>query len=90
MNHEAIYALYPNVVTISDETGAFDENGNSVQIDMTLVESWVNPQEYKQNRVKEYPPISEQLDDLFKAGRFSKEMTARIKQIKDKYPKGNA
>jgi hypothetical protein len=37
MRHEAIYALYPNVVTISDAAGAFDINGNSVEIDETLV-----------------------------------------------------
>ena len=37
MRHEAIYALYPNVVTVSDAAGAFDINGNSVEIDETLV-----------------------------------------------------
>jgi len=37
MRHEAIYALYPNVVTVADIAGAFDINGNSVEIDETLV-----------------------------------------------------
>jgi hypothetical protein len=38
-------------------------------------------------RTKEYPAVGEQLDDLFKAGLFSEEMTARIQAVKDKYSK---
>jgi hypothetical protein len=37
MRHEAIYALYPNVVTVSDAAGAFDIKGNSVEVDEVLV-----------------------------------------------------
>lgn len=37
MNHEAIYALYPEVVTVDDGAGAFDADGNSVEIDMEAV-----------------------------------------------------
>jgi hypothetical protein len=40
-------------------------------------------------RTQEYPPIGDQLDDLFKQGAFSAEMTAKIQAVKDKYPKGN-
>jgi hypothetical protein len=40
-------------------------------------------------RTAEYPSIGEQLDDLFKQGAFSTEMTAKIQAVKDKYPKGN-
>ena len=29
MNHKAIYALYPQVVTVDDGTGAFDKDGKS-------------------------------------------------------------
>lgn len=32
MNHEAIYNLYPQVVMIDDSKGAFDANGNQVEI----------------------------------------------------------
>ena len=39
------------------------------------------------NRRREYPPITDQLDDLYKAGAFSADMTATIKAVKDKYPK---
>lgn len=37
MKHEAIYALYPQVVTIDDGTGAFDKDGNNVEIDISAV-----------------------------------------------------
>ena len=42
---------------------------------------------YQENRVKEYPPIGDQLDALYHAGVFPASMTASIKAIKDKYPK---
>ncbi len=38
-------------------------------------------------RRPEYPSIGDQLDDLYKKGAFSTEMTAKIKAVKDKYPK---
>ena len=60
MNHEAIYALYPNVVSVDDSEGAKDVNGNSVTIDMDAVNAWVDPEQYKIDRV--YPSIQEQLD----------------------------
>ena len=41
----------------------------------------------RSNRKSEYPDIGDQLDDLFKAGAFSTEMTATIQAVKDKYPK---
>lgn len=44
--------------------------------------------EYQRQRAPEYPPIGDQLDDLFRAGAFSPEMAAKIQAIKDKYPKG--
>ena len=60
MNHKAIYALYSNVVSVDDTAGAKDANGNSVTIDMNAVNAWVDPEQYKIDRV--YPSIQEQLD----------------------------
>jgi hypothetical protein len=37
MNHLAIYALYPQVAWIDDGTGAFDKDGNKVEIDESAV-----------------------------------------------------
>jgi hypothetical protein len=85
MNHNAIYALYPQVVTIDDTAGAFDAQGNKVEIDVTLVNAWVDPEAYKYKRAAEYPSIQEQLDTLYHGGLT--EWKATIKAIKDKYPK---
>ncbi len=60
MNHKAIYALYPNVVSVDDTAGAMDANGSSVTIDMDAVNAWIDPEQYKIDRV--YPSIQEQLD----------------------------
>jgi hypothetical protein len=43
--------------------------------------------DYQLKRAREYPSIGDQLDDLFKSGAFSEQMTAKIKAVKDKYPK---
>ena len=37
--------------------------------------------------INKYPDIGDQLDDLYKKGAFSTEMTAKIKAVKDSYPK---
>ena len=87
MNHLAIYALYPQVVTVRGDE-AFDAQGNQVAIDMDAVNAWVDPEQYKAQRVQEYPPIGDQLDALFKAGVFPADMAAAIAAVKAKYPKG--
>ena len=41
MEHEAIYALYPNAKKINGTT-AYDENDNIIEIDMSAVETKVS------------------------------------------------
>lgn len=89
--HKAIFTLYTNVTSVNGDTQdtitALDANGNSVTIDWTQVNSWVDPNAYKQQRKTEYPSIGDQLDALFHAGVFPADMAAQIQAIKDKYPK---
>ena len=87
MNHKAIYALYPNVVSVDDTAGAMDVNGNSVEVDLDAVNAWVDPDAYKFNRVLEYPAIGDQLDALYHAGVFPEDMAAQIQAVKERYPK---
>ena len=87
MNHKAIYALYPNVVSVDDTAGAMDANGNSVEIDMDAVNAWVDPDAYKFSRASEYPAIGDQLDALYHAGVFPEDMAAQIQAVKERYPK---
>lgn len=85
MNHNAIYAIYPEVVTIDDSTGAFDKNGNKVEIDNVLVDNWIDPNNYKYDRIENYPSFADQFDTLYHGGYDAWKET--IKLIKDKYPK---
>lgn len=88
MNHNAIYALYPQVVTIDDGAGAFDQDGNSVAIDMALVNAWVDPETYKYQRAAEYPPMSDYLDAIVKGDTQQQEAyIAACLAVKAKYPK---
>jgi len=85
MNHKAIYKLYPQVVTVNDDIGAFDAQGNQVQIDLTLVNAWVDPETYKYQRAAEYPSFADQFDTLYHGGYDA--WKATIDAIKLKYPK---
>ena len=85
MNHNAIYALYPTVVTVDDTAGAMDKDGNKVTIDMSAVNAWVDPEAYKYQRAQEYPSIADQLDTLYHSGLDA--WKAQIKTVKDKFPK---
>lgn len=86
MNHEAIRAIYPNVITIDDSVGAFDKDGNKVEIDMTAIAAWVDPNAYKAQRSAEYPSIVDQLDLMYHGGMDAWKTV--IQAVKDKYPKG--
>lgn len=89
MNHKAIYALYPQVVTVDDGTGAFDAQGNQVAIDMDAVNAWQDPDKYKYQRMAEYPSIQEQMDmQYWDAINGTTTWQDAINAVKTKYPKG--
>ena len=85
MNHKAIRALYSNVVTIDDGTGALDAQGNKVTIDMSAVSAWVDPQAYKYKRQQAYPSIADQLDILYHSGFDAWKLA--IQAVKEEFPK---
>ena len=85
MNHKAIFSLYPNVVTVDDGAGAFDAQGNQVEIDMAAVEAWVDPEAYKQQRAAAYPSYADQFDLLYHGGYDA--WKAAIDAVKQEYPK---
>ena len=89
MNHNAIYALYSNVVTVDDTDGARDAQGNQVEIDMDAVNAWVDPNAYKAKRASEYPPITDYLDGVVKGDQTQiDKYIADCLAVKAKYPKG--
>ena len=88
MNHNAIYALYSNVVSVDDTAGAFDKDGNKVEIDLVAVNAWVDPNAYKSKRQAEYPPITDYLDGIVKGDQAQiAKYIADCQAIKTKYPK---
>ena len=88
MNHDAIYALYPQTVTVDDTDGARDAQGNKVEIDMDAVNAWVDPNAYKAKRQAEYPPITDYLDGVVKGDQAQiDKYIADCLAVKAKYPK---
>jgi len=93
LDNDAIFKAYPNVKSIRGDV-AYDDSGNKV----TLVQSKIDTARtelntaaaaiaYKATRKNQYPEIGDQLDDLYKQGAFSADMTAKIKKVKDDNPK---
>lgn len=88
MNHNAVFTLYPQVVSVSDEYGAFDAQGNQVTIDMEAVNAWVDPDQYKYQRSSEYPPITDYIDGVVKGDQAQIDAyIAACQAVKAKYPK---
>jgi len=88
MNHKAIYTLYPNVAYIQDDLGAFDKDGNKVEIDLAAVNAWQDPSAYKAKRAADYPPVTDYLDGIVKGDQAQiDKYIADCLAVKDKYPK---
>ena len=88
MNHKAIYKLYPTVVTIDDTAGAFDAEGNQVEINLATVNAWVDPEAYKYKRAAEYPNFTDYLDAVVKGDQEQIDTyIAACQAVKTKYPK---
>lgn len=83
---EAIYSLYPQVVTIRG-TQAFDAQGTEVIYDQAAVDAYIAANSYKIKRAAEYPSYADQFDTIFHSGLEA--WKAQIQAVKDKYPKGN-
>ena len=94
MNHSAIYRAYPNVVTIDDGAGAFDADGNQVELDQATVDAAavIVAQEQalaaaQRSRATAYTTEADPL--FFKAQRgeaILAEWSAKIEEIRSRYP----
>ena len=89
MNHNAIYKLYPQVVTIDDTAGAFDKDGNKVEIDLDAVNAWQDPDAYKYARAREYPNMVDYIDGVVKGDQAQiDKYIADCLAVKARHPKG--
>jgi hypothetical protein len=98
MKHEAIYNLYPNVVTIDDGAGAFDANGNQVAVDEALVDAEIErlkpikfAEQAEAQRQAAYIAESDPLFFKWQAGEATEaEWKAKRDEIRARYPKEQA
>ena len=95
MRDHAIRNTHPTVVSINAEIDATDQQGNTVILDeakiaaeITTLKAAHAATQYRRDRV--YPPIGDQLDDLFRQGAFSPEMAATLQAVKTAHPKGTS
>jgi hypothetical protein len=97
-NHNAIYRAYPGTAVIDDEAGAFDADGNQIELDQALVDAAaaeiaaeLAATEYQRQRAPEYPSLASLADALYwnSTGDSTKldEYYAACAAVKAKYPK---
>jgi len=101
-NHEAIYRAYAGtVVRIDDSTGAFDADGNQIELDQALVDAAaaeiqaeLDATAYQRNRQPEYPSLATLADALYWSSKGDStkldEYYAACEAVKAKYPKPEA
>ena len=98
MNHEAIRRAYFNVVTINDDTGAFDADGNKIELDQALVDAAAAElaaeaaaTQYQRDRQPEYPSLADLADALYWSNQGDNtkldEYYEKVSAVKTKYPK---
>lgn len=83
----AIYKLYPQVVTIRNDV-AYDADGNEVAYDKEAVQAYVDSQTYIAKRQAEYPPMADYLDAIVKGDTAQQQAYIdACLAVKAKYPK---
>jgi hypothetical protein len=98
LNHEAIYRAYPLAVTVSDNAGAFDADGNPIALDQSLVDAAAAEiaaeqaaTAYQRQRQPEYPSLATFADAYYWAQKGDNtkmdEYVAACDAVKTKYPK---
>lgn len=80
----AIYATYPNIVTIRGNE-AFDVQGNPVTYDEAVVQAYIDAHAYIAKRQQAYPSIVDQLDLIYHQGLDA--WKSAIQAVKEEFPK---
>jgi hypothetical protein len=84
---EAIYAMYPSVISIRGND-AFDAEDNAVDYDEAAVQAYIDAHSYIAKRQAEYPPITDYLDGIAKSDQAQiDKYIADCQAVKAKYPK---
>lgn len=86
---DALQALLPGVEWVlqgSDLSGLTIVTPNIKPPTKDQINTWLAANAYTQLRAKEYPPIGDQLDAIWKGGTDMDAMRAQIQAVKAKYP----
>ena len=91
--HKAIPALYSNIALIEEHSDGTlvikNKEGNTVDVDMSLVNAWVDPDQYKIYRAFAYLSIEEQLDmQYWDSVNGTTTWADAIAKVKADFPKG--
>jgi hypothetical protein len=76
---------YDSIVWVSENIN--QPTVQEVEAEIVRLQNDWDENEYRRWRDINYPPVGDQLDDLYRAGAFSPEMEAKIRSIKEQYPK---
>lgn len=76
---------YDSIVWVSENIN--QPTIEKVQAEIIRLQADWDENEYRRWRDINYPSVGDQLDDLYRAGAFSPEMEAKIRAIKEQYPK---
>ena len=95
MNHQAIYNLYPNVVSVDDTAGAMDKDGNQVPVvqsdykaEVARLQAEYDSKAYARARAEAYPSWQEQMDMMFHdQTEGSRTWLDAIEAVKEAHPK---
>ena len=74
-------------ITLSKDGSKLDITQAQVDERKAVLQAEYDAQAYARTRETFYPPLGDQLDDLYHAGVFSADMTAKLKKVKDDNPK---
>ena len=93
--HLAIRNTHPSVVTINGEVDAFDNDGNVVTLDETLIQAEItrlqadyDSKQYQRDRAKAYPSLEEQADMAYwDRQNGTTTLDDAISAVKAQYPK---
>ena len=98
LNHEAIRRTYSNAVIVDDKAGAFDADGNKIELDQALVDAAAAEiaaeaaaTQYQRDRQPEYPDLADLADALYWSNQGDNtkldEYSQACAAVKAKYPK---
>ena len=95
MRHQAIFNLYPQAVTVTDDYGAYDSENNLIILNEIAIKQEVarlqqeyDNKLYQRLRQSEYPPITDYLDGVVKGDQQQiAAYIAACQAVKAKYPK---